>query len=175
MYQMGYAPWRANRRMAATAGRHDIIRYAHDLSILTFKYDYGNEWLTTGGCHMNSLPSARQVTPGAGHNSAGRAGEEPLDMLMQQLALTHRTAMSGLESVAAWSDILRRQPDLSPTAVGRHTEMIGRLSHSVTRMLTAAQRGMLTKERLETAALAREREDAAAPARVQPRTVDGRF
>ena len=75
--------------------------------------------------------------------------------LHEALVLTHRAAMSGMQQIADWSDTLRTRNDLSPAAIVKHTEIIGRLGHHAARLMTTVQRAAITLDRLEHTAATR--------------------
>ena len=68
------------------------------------------------------------------------------DVLAAQVALAHRAAMSGMESVLAWSDFLR-DPATTPAGMEKRTEMISRLGHATSRLMTSVHRAVTLLER----------------------------
>jgi hypothetical protein len=81
-------------------------------------------------------PSVRPLAPPQrGNASPERAATaSPQTILAEQLEITHRAAMSGMASVADWSDALRA-PEMATGGKENYSAMISRLSQSLTRMM----------------------------------------
>jgi hypothetical protein len=104
-------------------------------------------------------PSVRPLAPPQRGNAPSEraATASPQTILAEQLEITHRAAMSGMASVADWSDALR-SPQMTTGGKENYSAMISRLSQSLTRMMAESRRTLVTLDRLQRASAEPERD-----------------